>query len=265
MSSRFADQRGLVMLEFVIAFVPVFLLFLAVAQLALLGAAQLVVQHAAICGARSAAVVLDDDPRFYDHAPAGELDRPPKDGPRLAAIRAAVHAPLAAITPDPSLVRALLGGGARADDLARAVGEASNDRFLLAAESYVRLATAVVFPAEPNSSVLDHGVVILGDRITVRVSHLVPCSVPIVGPWMCERLGWDRKHARLIAAAATPERARALSELASAPDAFRQVGFSRAHIAVAVLQAEATMPLQHAEYHYRSERTAGAADTGATP
>jgi hypothetical protein len=250
-SPRIADQRGLVMLEFVIAFVRVFMLFLT--------AAQLVVAHAAVCGARSAAVVLDDDPRFYDGALRGEIDRPHKDGPRLAAIRAAVHAPLTAITPDQSLVRALLGGEARADDLARAVGDASNDRFLLAAESYVRLATAVVFPAEPNGNVLDHGVVILGDRISVRVSHLVPCSVPIVGPWMCEHLSWDRKHGRLTADAPSPEQARALQELASAPDAFRQVGFARAHVAVAVLHAEATMPLQHAEYRYRDE------DTGAAP
>ena len=242
------------MLEFLIAFLPVFLLFLAVAQLALLGAAQLVVQHAAICGARSAAVVLDDDPRFYDGSPRGELDRPRQDGPRLAAIRRAVHAPLVAITPDPSLVRSLLGGVARRDDVARAVGDASNERFMLAAGSYQRLATAVGFPVEPESNVLEHGVVVLADRITVRVSYLLPCIVPIVGGWMCQRLGWDEKHERLLGAMQTePERARALRELGTAPDAFRQVGFARTRVPVAVLHAEATMPLQPAPYRYASE------------
>jgi hypothetical protein len=250
------DERGVVMLEFVIAFLPLFLLFLAVAQLALLGAAQLVVQHAAICGARSAAVVLDDDPRFYDGSPRGELDRPRQDGPRLAAIRRAVHAPLVAITPDPSLVRSVLGGVARRDDVARAVGDASNERFMLAAGSYQRLATALVFPVEPESNVLEHGVVVLADRITVRVSYLLPCIVPIVGGSMCQRLDWDEQHERLRGVEhehVPPDRARALDELVSAPDAFRQVGLARARVPVAVLHAEATMPLQRAPYRYASE------------
>ncbi len=56
------DDRGVVMVEFLLAFMPVFLLFLGTVQLALAGAAQLVVHHAATVAARSAAVVLEDDP-----------------------------------------------------------------------------------------------------------------------------------------------------------------------------------------------------------
>jgi hypothetical protein len=86
------DQRGVVLLELLIAVVPVLVLFLGAVQLALLGAAQLVVHHAAITGARSAAVVLDDDPARYGDDPPGSLT-----GARLLAIRRAVTAPLTAL------------------------------------------------------------------------------------------------------------------------------------------------------------------------
>jgi len=71
------DERGVVYVEFIIAFMPLFLLFLAVCQLALLAAARLVVQHAALSGVRSAIVILDDDPKnelkLYGGAPRGSL------------------------------------------------------------------------------------------------------------------------------------------------------------------------------------------------
>src|SRR5207248_2449998 len=56
---------------------PLFVLFLAVCQLALLAAARLVVQHAALSAARSAIVSLEDDPndelKLYGGAPRGSL------------------------------------------------------------------------------------------------------------------------------------------------------------------------------------------------
>ena len=89
MSSRRSlarDARGVVLLEFVIALLPVLVLFLSALQLALLGAARLVVEHAAIAAARSAAVVLDDDPARYGE-PCGAIT-----GERLHAIeRAVIH------------------------------------------------------------------------------------------------------------------------------------------------------------------------------
>ena len=63
------DERGVVYVEFLLAFVPLFTLFLGIAQLVLLWGGRLVVGHAASRAARTASVVLDDDPRYYDHEP----------------------------------------------------------------------------------------------------------------------------------------------------------------------------------------------------
>lgn len=59
-------QRGVVYVEFLLAFIPIFTLFLGISQLVLLWSARIVVEHAATRAARTAAVVLDDDPRYYD-------------------------------------------------------------------------------------------------------------------------------------------------------------------------------------------------------
>jgi hypothetical protein len=71
--SHFSDERGAVYVEFLIAFFPLFLMFLAICQLSLLGAADVVVRHAAYSGVRSAIVVLDDQMDHFDQAPRGDL------------------------------------------------------------------------------------------------------------------------------------------------------------------------------------------------
>ncbi len=64
------DTRGAVYVEFLIAFMPVFVFFLCLLQLALLFSAKLVVEHAAVTGSRSAAVVFGDEPGPYHEATA---------------------------------------------------------------------------------------------------------------------------------------------------------------------------------------------------
>jgi hypothetical protein len=54
------------MVEFLIAFLPVFTFFLCLVQLALLYAVRLVVEHAATNTARAAAVIIGDDPQRYN-------------------------------------------------------------------------------------------------------------------------------------------------------------------------------------------------------
>jgi len=56
-----------------VAFVPVFIFFLRILQLGLLASAKLVVKHSANVRARSAVVVLEDDPWFYGNAARGAL------------------------------------------------------------------------------------------------------------------------------------------------------------------------------------------------
>lgn len=252
--ARCRDSRGVVMLEFVIAFVPVFALFLGTVQLALVGAAQLVVQHAAICGARSASVVIDDDPRFYG-APRNQLwHAAGGDGPRLAAIRRAVHAPLIAIAPDAHVVRALLGARPKRASVARALGTSGSARFDRQSAHYLPIAAALVFPIAPGADETVRGSFDLENQVSVRVTYLLPCVVPIVARWACDPLTWDARAQRLRASWKTsPVLERALTELTSAPDASRQAALAEHGRAFAVLHAEATLPLQRAPYCYASE------------
>jgi hypothetical protein len=62
------DTRGAVYVEFLIAFMPVFVFFLCLLQLALLFSAKLLVEHAATEGSRAAAVVFADEPKPYNEA-----------------------------------------------------------------------------------------------------------------------------------------------------------------------------------------------------
>jgi Pretoxin HINT domain len=69
------DRRGAAYLETLIAFVPVFVFFLATLQLADASVAQLVVDHASAAAARAAVVVLPDDGQFYDDREQAHLDQ----------------------------------------------------------------------------------------------------------------------------------------------------------------------------------------------
>ena len=70
-----ADQRGVVFLEFLIAFVPMWAFFLCIVQLAFITHANLMVKHSADSAARSAVVVLPDDPNEYGGEPEMSVDR----------------------------------------------------------------------------------------------------------------------------------------------------------------------------------------------
>ena len=63
--SRRAGQRGAVLVEFALAFLPLLMLFFATAQLAKLATARLAVKHSAIIGARAAAVMWNE----HDNVP----------------------------------------------------------------------------------------------------------------------------------------------------------------------------------------------------
>jgi len=57
--------EGAVFVEFLIAFLPVYVFFLCLLQLALLSSVKLLTEHAATCAARAAAVVIGDAPGPY--------------------------------------------------------------------------------------------------------------------------------------------------------------------------------------------------------
>ncbi len=64
-SSILENRRGAVMVEFIVAFMPLFTLFLSLCELANLYSSKLVVNHAAYRVARAGAVVFPDDPANY--------------------------------------------------------------------------------------------------------------------------------------------------------------------------------------------------------
>ena len=264
------------MVEFLIAFVPLFMLFLGIVQFALMGAAALIVQHAAVVGARAAVVVLDDDPKYYDQLARGDisapdsqsgdefrqglgaqLGAPPDDasdaqnpgGPRMAAIRTAVHARLATIAPDPWIVRSLLPTSTRS--VATALGGHPLSRFWFGMGVYAALSTAVSFPVAARADDLQEERVAQKDTVTVRVTHVFLCLVPLVSGLMCQRPLWEDDGLALR----NPDDAtkHGLAELRTAPDASNQWTLVLAQVPIKILRAEATMAAQAAPYPYQSE------------
>jgi hypothetical protein len=86
------DTRGAVFVEFLIAFLPLFVFFMCIVELAFLHVANLVTKHSAYVAARSAAVILPDDPSYYGD-PVGS-----PSGQRLSDIESAAKIPLSAVS-----------------------------------------------------------------------------------------------------------------------------------------------------------------------
>ena len=87
------DVRGAVFVEFLIAFMPVYVFFMCVVQIGLLFSVRLVTEHAAVNGARALAVVGGDDPKRY--ANESKPNKLLAGGQRVKAVREAVLLTLA--------------------------------------------------------------------------------------------------------------------------------------------------------------------------
>lgn len=246
------EVRGAVYVEFLLVFMPVFLLFLAVVQLGFVYAARLVVQHAATRAARAAVVVLDDDPARYRGEPRGRLrlggdaDTPSPveafmrgaglgasagdaaGGPRFRDIRSAAFVPLLAIGPTASE----LDGD---ESVGSAIG-GPRERASRQSQVYSQAALAVTFPARGSSS--SRTAFGPDDEVTVRVTYLFHCGVPLVPELMCDSVSGLR--ARLSPDEQAQIRMPFLSDL------------TRARFLV--LRAEATLHNQGAGYLYPGER-----------
>ncbi len=206
--SLIADEDGAVYLEFLIAFVPIWTFSLCVLQLALIARADLLVRHAAEAAARSASVVLPDDPNEYGGEPTmsvarnrftiGDLGsllnrvvpmrRVPSSGgvaaafsdrvlgnlgrSRLNTVRLAVHVPLMPLAPFDV-------GTDRQPSLRKAIG---GKRSLLSSVYYQPFAVAVTFPGAEND-------IVIGPEVTVRVSYAYQCTVPLARRVLCGRFG----------------------------------------------------------------------------
>ena len=220
------DENGAIYVEFLLVFMPVFLIFLGLVQASLMFAANLIVAHAANVAARAAMVVLDDDPGQYGNEkrndltgatdpnsnggggststggdPMGSLlnfsgantsgisqSSSPSSGgtdlsgKRIGAIRGAAQVALLPMSPSfqnimspnnsPSVYQAINGGQSTMSSLG---GSAL----------YNQMAVAVTFPTAPGSA--DHlNTFGANDSVTVRVTYMFQCAVPIVNHIMCD-------------------------------------------------------------------------------
>ncbi|MDX2051706.1 MAG: hypothetical protein SFV15_04890 [Polyangiaceae bacterium] len=216
---RRRHDRGVVYVEMLVAFVPVFIFFLCILQLALIAAGKLVVRHSAILGARSAIVVLEDDPKYYGNAPRGALTGGSTNedeavrgflsqvggmrkeggnstaaqrgaGARLQVIRDAASFPLAALAPSPMW---LLKG--EADSVDAVLSSSAMARFATGLFAYNRaLAIVTVRPAPGSSKVLLHAVPPKSPTgpqpVTIHVTYFYYCAIPIARQLVCNP-GYD--------------------------------------------------------------------------
>lgn len=90
------DARGAVYVEFLIVFMPIFVMFMSLVQFAFVQTANLVTKHAAVQAARAAIVVLPDDPNFYGNVPVNKVA-----GDRKTIIEAAARGRLLAVSTMP--------------------------------------------------------------------------------------------------------------------------------------------------------------------
>jgi hypothetical protein len=206
-----------VYVEFLIAFFPVFLLFLAICQLALVTAARVIVTHAAVAGVRSAIVVLEDPGDEYDNydgarlgtlsdggsqsaglsvpfgstaasmltpASSSEGNRPnneQQNGPRMTPIRQAAQAPLVVLAPSFGSLQPSESSLSHAVS----VSNASNEPFALA---YTQAASAITVHSSESGNELATEPLAPTGNVTVRVAYLYRCAVPWVRSLMCRTL-----------------------------------------------------------------------------
>jgi hypothetical protein len=188
------DESGIAYVEFLIAFIPFFVMFLGMIQIALYFSANLLVRHAASTAARAAIVVLPDDPEYYDDEPVNRIEDDvgggsgpmmvggmsipsSSDGSRIGAIRNAASIPL--LTMSPSFDELI-----HDESVAAAVGDVEG-RFLNGAAIYNRTAVAVTFPTAPGADTHADSFG-LREQVTTRVTYLFHCGVPVVSRIFCD-------------------------------------------------------------------------------
>lgn len=201
------DDSGAAYVEFLISFIPVFIMFLGMLQGALMYGANLVVTHAANRAARAAIVVLPDVEDEYDgeqqnrvdftassssddsitsfleEAGGGSYSAPftaagSRGSKRLNAIRAAASMPLLSISPS---FDQLTGD----PEVYKAVGGRPAERAIVGATLYNRTAVSVTFPTTPGATTYKTSFNPHED-VTVRVTYMFHCGVPLANRFMCD-------------------------------------------------------------------------------
>jgi len=259
-------REGAAYVEFLVVFPIVLMFFLALIQLSLLFVARLSVHHAATRAARSAVVVIPDDPAHYSGGhgdePAYALDPDTTsdssslidgfsalglllsfghsdDGSlRLNTIRTAAYVPMIPLAPD----MLWLIAPHREETLGRAF-EAGISR--LSGIVYAKGATAVTFYNNPGDPASD--MIWTFDRrqaLTTRVTYLYYCPIPLVKQWICTDIGGLALDSIFGSGDAPQELRYTASPIMPLLHGF--VGGGR----FVPLRAEVTLPIQGASYDY---------------
>ena len=98
MARLWHSTGGSIAVEYTITYPMLFMVFMTTVQLGMMEVGSLGTSHAAVCAARSASVVLADDPADYDGAPVGSVS-----GRRLEDITEAARVPLTVVTTKPKV------------------------------------------------------------------------------------------------------------------------------------------------------------------
>ncbi len=289
------DERGVVYVEFLLAFFPLLILFFSVCQLALIASARLVVEHAAQSAVRSAIVILDEPPGAFGGAPRGDLSQGQigpdssaeallaalgvniqvpggastvggalaavgnviggaggeQAGARMDPIRTAAYFPLLALAPRPST---LLGSDAQS--LGDSLPEGFGGRMQFGLD-FSRAATVVTVHDVPGAEVLAVEPVEPKAPVTVRVTYLFHCAVPLARTLVCDTLSSLLTPETSLFGFGTPTGKNAALirrlKLAEAPGALQMLAGPASRFVV--LTAEATLPNQGASYYQAEEKT----------
>jgi len=251
------NDRGAVYVEFLIVFFPVFILFLGICQVALVSTARFVVQHAANCAARSAVVMLESSPDDFGGAVRGWVSSGTdhrQQGARMAPIRSAAYMPLTVLAPPTAWLEPRGQAGSLGDALA--VGMRSR---VVAALEYNRAGAVVTLQAGPLVDELAPEPIGRKAAVTVRVTYLYYCSIPIVRALGCKSIrdltGEMPGAAPALfgsngsVSARTPDQKRlaAVLSLAEEPQSLARLDAEGARFVA--LTAETTLPNQGADYY----------------
>jgi len=212
------NTDGAVYVEFLIVFIPFFIMVLGMMQIALMYAAHLAVQHAAASAVRAAIVVFPDCEARYDGAAQNDVNGGGRGedpasmlasvfgagggasfpglgggsgggggGARLDTIRFAANLPLVAASPS---LQELEGDASPArQNLLGAIGGTTSPavRLALGALGYNNIAVAINFPNMPNSASATFQTRLAARApLTARVTYLFHCGVPIVSAMACD-------------------------------------------------------------------------------
>ena len=178
-------EQGAVYVEFLIVIMPFLTLFLGLTQLGLIFAADLLVEHAASTAARAAIVILPDDDKnaSYANIPVNTVGSAGSGlsrygsapaGGRLDEIKKAARLTLSPVSPS---IDSLTSGS-----VASAIGDNIALSFMAGFLGWTRYAVAVTFPDGNGGYKTTFGP---KEPVTVRVTYLYKCSIPLAKNLMC--------------------------------------------------------------------------------